>query len=137
MSVAGGHLALAYLPSVDQVPSQLLDRNFFGLCFNFDGDILLSPALGKVVHIDEVVMAFGLRAAPAFHRAGKMEHWFPVPGGSGLLGRFFLGKPIFVAAVVMHVVDQRDAVGLADRQQIGWRENLVVILDGQTTSNSG
>ena len=37
--------------------------------------------------------------------------------------------------MMMHVVDQRHAFGLADRQQIGGREGLVVVLDGQAASD--
>ena len=41
-----------------------------------------------------------------------------------------------IATVMMHIVDERHAFGLADRQQIGWRVNLVVVLDGQACSGS-
>ena len=95
------------------------------------------PATREILHVDEVVMAFGLRAVPAFDRAGNVEHRLPVPGGDGLLGRFLLGQAIRVAAVMMHVVDQRHALGLADRQQIGGRESLVVVLDRQPAPDPG
>ena len=37
--------------------------------------------------------------------------------------------------MMMHIVDQRQAFGSADRQEIGGRERLVVILDRQSVSN--
>ena len=41
--------------------------------FDFHGQIQVQPALRKIPHVDEVVMAFGFRSLPAVDGAGKVE----------------------------------------------------------------
>ena len=74
--------------------------------------------LGEIAHVDEVVVPFGPRSVPPFERAGDVEKRLPVPGGDGLLGGLLPGQSVAVAAVVMHVVDQGQPLGTAERQQI-------------------
>jgi hypothetical protein len=114
---------------------QLFHRHFFRLGLDFDRKFLSLPALREIGQVDEVVMAFGLRAVPAFDGTGNVEQRFPVPGRQRLPRDLFDAHAIGIATVMMHVVDQRDAGGLADRQQIGGRVGFVVILNGQPASD--
>jgi uncharacterized protein YbjT (DUF2867 family) len=114
---------------------QLQNRHFFRLGLHFHGHAMTTPALREILHVDEVVMAFGLRAVPAFDGAGDVEQRLSVPGRQRLSRGLFDVHAIGIATVMMHVVDQWDAGGLADRQQIGGRVGLVVILNGQPTSD--
>ena len=98
---------------------------------------LPQPAIREVGQLDEVVMTFWLRAVPAFDGAGNVKHRLPVPGRQRHPGRLFDAHAIGIATMVMNVVNQRDAGGFADRQQIGGRVDFVVVLDGQPTFDPG
>ncbi len=101
-----------------QLRPQLLHRHFFRFGLDFDGDFLSPPAVREVVHVDEVVMCFRLWAVPAFNRARNVEHRLPVPSRQRLLRGLFNAQAIGVATVMMNVVDQRDAGGLAHRENL-------------------
>ena len=82
-------------PSWGALPLQFVLQfqhgNFFGLRLDLHGQVKTVPAFRKILHVDEVMMAFRLRAEPAFDGAGNVEQSLPVPGDDGLLGRLLLG----------------------------------------------
>ena len=63
-----------------------------------------------------------------------MEQRLSIPGRKGLLRGLLDAHAIGVTTVMMHIVDERHAFGLTDRQQISGRVGLVVILNGQAAS---
>ena len=93
--------------------------------------------IGEITHVDEIVVPFGSRSVPPFKRAGDVKERLPVPRRDRLLGGFLFAELIPMAAVVMHVVDERQPLGAAERQQIRWREDLVIVLDRQPAPGPG
>ena len=72
-----------------------------------------SQAPREVFYVDKVVaMTFPLRPLPAFNRAGDVKHWLSVPGNHRLPGDLLNTHAIRIAAMMMHIVDQRQAFRL-------------------------
>lgn len=120
----------ASLPATLQPPQQLQDGEFLRLRFNFDGESALLPLGREVSRVDVVVMPLRFRAGPAFERAGDVKERFAISGRDGLFGDGLDAQSIRQAAVMVTVINERHTRVRTDRQQVGRRVNLVVVLQG-------
>ncbi len=83
--------------------------------------IQIVPALREVSDVDEIVVTVRLWPLPTFERTGDVDERLTIPYRHGSAGRLLNAQAIGVEAVVVNVVDQREAHGHTEAQKVRWR----------------
>ena len=115
--------------------AQRQNRAFLGFRLDVDRDAPAAPGVWKVVGYHVVCVWTCVSGSPtvAGRRNVKMRLPF-TPCRRGQLRGFGDSQRVRIAAMMMHVVHQRNGEPLAERQQRGRSEPPIVVLERQSST---